>query len=155
MLLHVLMLTTMGPILQVGAGKTYPAPCAALAAASNGDTVEIDAATYTGDVCPVSKNNLVIKGVGGRPVIAAGGMISGRKGIWVITGSNTTVENIEFRDAKVDPLDGANGAGIRQEGDGLIIRNWCSSRRASSTTTATATPATATPGSPTTCTSAT
>lgn len=122
MLWQALILTTMGPILQVGAGKTYSAPCAAFAAASNGDTVEIDAATYTGDVCPVSKNGLTIRGVGGRPIIAAGGMISGKKGIWVVIGSNTTIENVEFRDAKVDPNDGANGAGIRQEGNGLTVR---------------------------------
>jgi hypothetical protein len=42
------------------------------------------------------------------------------KAIWVIQGKNTTVENIEFANAHVADQ---NGAGIRQEGDGLIVRH--------------------------------
>jgi MYXO-CTERM domain-containing protein len=104
----------------VGPGKTYAKPCAAIAAAQDGDVIEIDAGTYSGDVCAVPRNNLTLRGVGGRAHIDAAGTASGGKGTWVISGSNTTVENIEFSGAKVPDM---NGAGIRQEGNGLVVRN--------------------------------
>jgi hypothetical protein len=106
----------------VGPGKTHAQPCAAIAAAAAGDVIEIDAAgSYAGDVCAFSKNNLTLRGVGnGRAKIDAAGKNAAGKGIWVIGGSNTVVENIEFSGAKVPDL---NGAGIRQEGAGLTVRN--------------------------------
>ncbi|MEA2698695.1 MAG: hypothetical protein QOI66_2966 [Myxococcales bacterium] len=108
--------------LAVGPGKMYAAPCAAFAAASDGDIVQIDAAgNYAGDVCSIARNNLAIRGVGGgRAHIDAAGKNAGGKGTWVITGNNTTVENIEFSGATVVDQ---NGAGIRQEGTNLTIRN--------------------------------
>jgi Right handed beta helix region/Abnormal spindle-like microcephaly-assoc'd, ASPM-SPD-2-Hydin len=108
--------------LQVGPGKQYAVPCAAIAAASAGDTIQIDTSvTYSGDVCQWSTNNLTLIGVGGgRAVINAAGQNSQGKGIWVISGNNTLVENIEFTGATV-PDD--NGAGIRAEGINLTIRN--------------------------------
>ena len=54
-------------------------------------------------MCLVSKNNLVIKGVGGRPVIAAGGLILGRKAIWVIIGTNRSVELLEVQPGVTTP----------------------------------------------------
>jgi len=64
-----------GATLQVGSGKTYAKPCAAFAAAAAGDTVEIDAGTYTSDACNVGagKDNLTIRGVGGRAKMDATG----------------------------------------------------------------------------------
>jgi hypothetical protein len=108
--------------LQVGPGKRYSRPCAAILRASHGDTIEIDAAgKYDGDVCGWSTNNLTIRGVGpGRAIIKAAGRDWQGKGIWVIAGNDTTVENIEFVGAIVS--DG-NGAGIRQEGANLQVRN--------------------------------
>jgi hypothetical protein len=106
--------------LTVGPGKTYAAPCAAIAAAADGDTIEIDAGgSYDGDVCAVPKNGLTLRGLGGRPKIAAAGKNHGGKGIWVISGNDTTVENIEFSGASVPDK---NGAGIRQEGKNLTVR---------------------------------
>jgi hypothetical protein len=104
----------------VGAGKTYAKPCAAFAAAADGDTIEIDAGSYDGDVCIFNKNNLTIKGVGGRAKIDAAGKNAGGKGIWVIQGNNTVVENVELSGAAVADK---NGAGIRQEGNNLTVRN--------------------------------
>lgn len=104
----------------VGPGKTFDKPCAAFAAAADGDTIEIDAGTYVGDVCAFKKNNLTIKGVGGRAKIDAGGKNAGGKGTWVIQGNNTTVESVELFGAKVADL---NGAGIRQEGNNLTVKN--------------------------------
>ncbi len=108
--------------LQVGPGKQYAAPCAAIAAAAAGDTIQIDTSvTYSGDVCQWNTNSLTLIGVGGgRAVINAAGQNSQGKAIWVISGNNTVVENIEFTGATVPDL---NGAGIRAEGTNLTIRN--------------------------------
>jgi hypothetical protein len=110
-----------GMTLAVGPGKAFATPCAALAAAQDGDRVEIDAAgTYTGDVCAITANTLTITGMGGRAHIDAGGKNAQGKGIWVIQGHDTVVENIEFSGASVPDQ---NGAGIRQEGSNLTLRN--------------------------------
>ncbi len=112
--------TAFAATLQVGPGKTFGAPCDAIKAASDGDIIEIDASgTYKGDVCAVTRNNLTLRGVGGRATIDANGAHHGGKAIWVITGANVVVENIEFLGAKVPDR---NGAGIRQEGKNLTVR---------------------------------
>jgi hypothetical protein len=106
--------------LAVGPGRTFDKPCAAAAAASDNDVIEIDASgDYRGDVCQISKNGLTLRGVGGRPKLDAQAKNAGGKGIWVITGRDTTVENLEFSGATVPDK---NGAGIRQEGDNLTVR---------------------------------
>ncbi len=110
-----------GPqILSVGPGKTYSVPSMAAKAARDGDIIEILAGTYRGDVAVWRANNLVIRGVGGRVVLDAAGKSAGGKAIWVIRGRNTTVQNIAFSGARVP---GKNGAGIRLEGAGLVIRD--------------------------------
>jgi hypothetical protein len=106
--------------LPVGPGKTYVAPCAAIAAAKDGDTIEIVGDwTYSGDVCAITHNNLTIRGVQGRPIIDAAGQQHGGKGIWVVIGNNITVENVEMLGAKV--RDG-NGAALRLEGTNFTLR---------------------------------
>lgn len=109
-----------GPRLQVGPARTLLLPSWAARCARTGDTVEIDAATYPGDVAVWTQSNLTIRGVGGRPHLDAAGVTAEGKGIWVIKGHQTTIENIEFSGAAVD--DG-NGAAIRQEGRGLTVRH--------------------------------
>ncbi|HST77601.1 MAG TPA: right-handed parallel beta-helix repeat-containing protein, partial [Verrucomicrobiae bacterium] len=113
---------TLGATLQVGPGKQYAKPCDAIAAASAGDTIEIDSSVvYSGDVCGWTTDNLTIRGVGGgRAHIDAAGLNSQGKGTWVISGKNTVIENIEFSGAAVPDQ---NGAGIRAQGDNLTIRN--------------------------------
>lgn len=106
--------------LQVGSGKLYALPSQAAAAARDGDIIEINAGTYDGDVAVWTANDLTLRGVGGRPRLRAGGKSAEGKAIWVIKGNNTTIENIEFAGATVDDH---NGAGIRQEGARLTIRN--------------------------------
>ena len=107
--------------LRVGPGQIYSAPCAAFAAAADFDVIEIDAAgNYAGDVCAIFRNDLVIRGVNGRPVINAAGRSAEGKAIWVIKGIDTVVDNIEFTGAQVADR---NGAGIRQEGRHLSVRN--------------------------------
>ncbi len=107
-------------VLQVGAERRLKAPSQAAKAAKDGDTIEIDAGLYPGDVATWTQNNLTIRGVGGRARLVAHGRNAQGKGIWVIQGANTTIENIEFSGATVPDQ---NGAGIRQEGPGLTVRN--------------------------------
>ena len=106
--------------LQVGPGQPYAKPCAAVLAASHGDTIEVDAAgSYDGDVCTWTKNGLTLRGVNGRPHIGAAGQHAQGKAIWVIAGNDTTIENVEMSGCTVP--DG-NGAAIRQEGTNLTLR---------------------------------
>jgi len=105
----------------VGPAGQHPKPCAAFAAASDGDTIEIDASgNYDGDVCAIGKSNLTIRGMNGRAKIDAAGKNSQGKAIWVIQGHDTTIENIELSGCAVPDK---NGAGIRQEGANLTVRN--------------------------------
>ncbi|MBA3916006.1 MAG: hypothetical protein H0X25_19585 [Acidobacteriales bacterium] len=124
----------------VGPTRTYKTPCAVSTLVANGDTVSIDYSASTGpgvgyydDSCAWSASNLsligVLKSNGARPVLNAAGLtdtsttghIANRQGIWVFTGSNVTVKNMEFENAAVNNADGANGAGIRSSGVNLTV----------------------------------
>lgn len=113
--------TATGRVLNVGPGQALATPSAAAAVAQAGDVIRIAAGDYRGDVATWRQNNLTICGVGGRARLFADGINAGGKGIWVVSGSNITIDNIEFRNAAVPDL---NGAGIRAEHGGwLRIRN--------------------------------
>ncbi len=121
MLMALLSSATVASVLQVGPGQAYAKPCAAIAAASTGDTIQIDAAgSYDGDVCTWSTSGLTVQGINGRPHIDAAGHSAQGKAIWVIAGDDTTIDNIEFSGCRVTDM---NGAGIRQEGSNLTVRN--------------------------------
>lgn len=106
---------------RVGPGKAYARPCAAIAVAQPGDVIEIEAGgDYDGDVCRVHPRNITLRGVNGRPHIRADGRSYGGKAIWVITGADVTVENIEFSGARVPDR---NGTPIRMEGNNLTVRD--------------------------------
>ena len=108
-------------VLHVGPHQQYETPCRAIAAAEAGDTIQIEASgTYRGDVCDWTTNDLTIVGINGRPKIDAAGQSAQAKAIWVVTGNNTTIENLEFTGAIVP---NHNGAAIRQEGANLTLRN--------------------------------
>lgn len=106
-------------VIRAGPARTYKTPCAAIAAAHAGDVIEIDAATYTGDVCVIATPGLTLRGVGGRPKLDAAGRSAEGKAIWVIRNASTTIENLEFANAIVPDN---NGAGIRHESGNLTIR---------------------------------
>jgi hypothetical protein len=105
---------------QVGPDKQYKTPCAAIAVASDGDLIEIDAGLYRRDVCAVPQNSLTLRGVNGRAHLEAQDASAQGKAIWVIKGRDVVVENIEFSGASVPDH---NGAGIRAEGVNLTVRN--------------------------------
>ena len=110
--------------LTVGRGEKYEKPSQAAKAAKDGDTIAIAAGTYKGDVCAWRADNLKIRGAGmDKTVLDADGKICMGKGLWVVCGTNTTVEGISFRGAKCEDK---NGAGIRLDGNGDLTVKSCS-----------------------------
>ncbi|MFW6198193.1 MAG: right-handed parallel beta-helix repeat-containing protein [Acidobacteriota bacterium] len=107
-------------LLRVGPGQQLRTPGEAAAVARSGDVIEIEAGVYPGDVAVWRQDRLTIRGVDGRAHLRADGNHAEGKAIWVIKGNNTTVQNIEFSGATVPDR---NGAGIRQEGRNLTVRN--------------------------------
>ncbi|MBS1139954.1 MAG: hypothetical protein H6R13_1407 [Proteobacteria bacterium] len=88
--------------------------------AQSGDVIEISSGDWHGDVALWDKKDLIIRGVGARPVLHADGKDMEGKAIWVFRRGTYIVENIEFRGARV--TDG-NGAGIRFESGKLRVSN--------------------------------
>jgi len=107
-------------VLRVGAARELKRPSAAAQIARDGDVIEIDAGIYAGDAAVWRQHRLTIRGLGGRPQLRADGAHAEGKAIWVIKGNDTTIESVEFSDAKVPDR---NGAGIRLEGAGLMVRD--------------------------------
>lgn len=104
--------------IRVGPGADVASISEAAKLAKSGDTVEIQAGEWHGDVALWENKDVTIRGVGGRPVLHAAGRSVEGKGIWVFRHGRFIVENIEFRDARVS--DG-NGAGIRLESGKLRV----------------------------------
>ncbi len=113
--------TSYEPItLQVGPERTLKNPSAAAKLAGAGDIIEIDAGVYFNDYASWNQSNLTIRGVGGMAHIKSSGLIPNGKAIWIVSGNNIVIENMEFSGAAVEDT---NGAGIRHEGGNLILRN--------------------------------
>lgn len=106
--------------LRVGPNEEIRSIAEAAGLARVGDTVEIMSGTYRGDVTVWSQRALKIRGIGNRPILEAWGKSAEGKAIWVIRDGDFTIENIEFRNARVP--DG-NGAGIRFERGSLTVAN--------------------------------
>jgi MYXO-CTERM domain-containing protein len=112
--------------IQVGPGQTYTKPCAAIAVAQVGDTIQVDAVgSYDGDTCAWTTDNLTITGVNGRAKIDLTGVTPAQqKGIFTIGGTaSATIENFELSGAAISSAAGNNGAGIRFQGLNLTVRN--------------------------------
>ncbi len=111
--------TASAATLVVAPHTALPTVAMALARAADGDTIEVHSGTYRGDVAVILQKRLTIRGVGPRPVMLADGRHAEGKAIWVVRDGDITIENIEFRGARVP--DG-NGAGIRFERGRLTVR---------------------------------
>lgn len=98
-------------------GCSYTLPSQAIAASLDNDIIEVGAGTYN-DCFFVERNNIKLRGVGGRAHL--NGKMCGGKGAINTSGSNTVVENFEFSNMYVSSR---NGAGIRHQGLGLVVRN--------------------------------
>ncbi len=117
--------TSFAKVWQVGPTRTYKVPSDVSGLVSDGDTVEIDAGTYT-DCTTWTNNNLLLEGVGGTGLtyVHLQNSVCGLKGIWNFEppAQNITVERIEFSGASISGSDGGNGAGIRSQGGSFTIR---------------------------------
>jgi len=111
---------TSGNVIKVGPSHGIRTITTAAALAKDGDTIEIEAGDYPGDVAVWKQDRLVIRGIGGRVRLVAGGASAEGKAIWVVRGGRITIENIEFTGARVPDR---NGAGIRFEKGHLVVRN--------------------------------
>src|SRR2546423_583610 len=96
----------------VGPGQQYSTIAAAIGASHDGDTLLVQAGTYTNDFAIVN-TNVTLQGVGGMVNMVATVPIPNGKGI-LVTNGNDTINNFSFSGATVDPVD-ANGAGIRYQ----------------------------------------
>lgn len=103
--------------LEVGEGKAYPAPSAAIAAAEAGDTISVYPGQYF-DCAVITKNNLTVQGVGDTEKIVMTDKACEGKALLVIRGDNTTVRNLTLTRLRVPD---ENGAGIRGESKSIIV----------------------------------
>lgn len=103
-------------VLSVGAGKQFTTISSAVAAAKDGDVVEVQAGTYVNDF-PVVSTKISIVGVGGMAKLVAQGAIPNGKGI-LLANNDLTVKNLEFAGANVADH---NGAGIRYQAGKLVV----------------------------------
>jgi hypothetical protein len=110
---------------QVGPLRTYTNCTQVAPLVQDGDTVEIDDATFVNqNQVAWTKNNLLIRGAGANyaKLVAGADLLANTngKGIFVVSGANVEIERIEFSSAKV--IDN-NGAGIRMEGANLYVHH--------------------------------
>ena len=103
--------------LEVGQGKTYPVPSAAVAAAQPGDVIDISPGQYF-DCAVIAKNNLTIEGVGDAEKVVMTDKACEGKALLVIRGENTTIRNLTLTRVRVPD---ENGAGIRGESKSITI----------------------------------
>lgn len=109
-----------GRIVHVGKGKEYQRFGDVASSLQSGDVVEIEGGLYLNDFAEITASNITIRGVHGRPHFRASVEPPNAKAMWVISGDNVTVDNIEISGVSV-PDD--NGAAIRAEGGKLVVKN--------------------------------
>ena len=111
-----------GPlVLTVGVGEMYATLGAAVAAATNGSTILVDAGTYTNDFADV-QTKITIEGVGGMANFVATVPPPNEKGILTVD-NDVTVKNCSFSGCSISDSEGGNGAGIRYEGGQMVLEN--------------------------------
>ena len=113
-------LTAAAEVITVGPNEAVTRIADAARLARDGDTVLIRAGTYRGEVAVWTQKSLTLRGIGGRPVFVAAGQAAENKAIWVIRGEQVSIDNIEFRGARVAA---GHGAGIRFERGRLAVRD--------------------------------
>jgi hypothetical protein len=105
---------------RVGPSYALKTLSAAAAQAVDGDTFEVEAGDYPGDVAVWERHNITVRALNGRVRLMARGMAAEGKGIWVLRGGTMTVQGLDFSGARVPDL---NGAGIRLEKGKLAVRD--------------------------------
>jgi len=105
----------------VGNGQKYSTIAAAVAASSSGDTIDVNAGTYTNDVLVIS-HSLTLQAVGGTVKLVGTTQPANQKGLIDAGGPgvNVSISGFDISGATVKD---ANGAGIRYEGGNLALNN--------------------------------
>ena len=108
-----------GHILHVGANEAFTSLQSALAVSADGDTVQVDAGTYTDDFATAT-HQVIIEGVGGMAHFVADRIGENDVGLLDVRAS-VTVRNLTFSGAR--SYEG-NGAGMRvRAGDVTIVNS--------------------------------
>jgi hypothetical protein len=105
-------------ILTVGPGQQFSTLSSAIAASHNGDTIDVQAGTYTNDFALIN-DNITIQGVGGMVNLVATTAPPNGKAI-LVTNGDITINDVSFSGTTVP--DG-NGAGIRYESGNLTLND--------------------------------
>jgi len=101
--------------LEVGPGKKYDKPSAAIAAAQPGDAIDIAPGQYY-DCAVIRQDNLTVEGTG--PGVVLTDTTCNGEALLITDGNNITIRNLTLQDARAP---GGNGAGIRADGGNLTV----------------------------------
>ena len=101
----------------VGPDRPLATPSAAARVAQDGDTILIDPGKYY-DCAVWNRNGLTIAGT--APGVTITDTTCQGKALFVVTGNDTTIQDLSLARARVPDR---NGAGIRLEGQGLSLRD--------------------------------
>lgn len=104
-------------VLEVGEGREFSLPSAAVQAARAGDTVRLQPGEYF-DCATLSQAKLTFEGVGDASKVLLTDKTCGGKALLITTGADITVRNLTLTRARVPDK---NGAGIRAEGAMLLV----------------------------------
>lgn len=105
-----------GRVWQVGADDRLHE---VVAAARDGDTIELAPGDHRGQTAVITQRALTLRAASGTAVLHADGAHAEGKALIVVRGGDVTIEQIEFRGARVPS---GNGAGIRFERGRLTLR---------------------------------
>lgn len=105
-------------LLRVGPMRSITSLAAASKLARDGDSIEVDAGDYVGDVAVWSQSGLALRAVNGRARLIANGQAAEGKGIWVVRAERIRVQGFDFVGARTPHR---NGAGIRLESGSLEV----------------------------------
>lgn len=89
-----------GNVIRVGPKQKVTTIGEAARIARTGDTVEIEAGDYAGDVAVWDQDLVRIVGVGGRPRVVGAGRVAEGKGLFLVRARAVEIENIEFVGAR-------------------------------------------------------
>ena len=114
--------------LTVGSGEEFSTLSAAVAASHDGDTIIVNAGTYTNDFPEPITDNITIEGKGGLATFVATVPAPNEQGILEIgqpgaTGPTVTLDHLELTGAAIAENLGGNGAGVRYKSGNLTIEN--------------------------------
>jgi hypothetical protein len=114
--------------LTVGSGEEFSTLSAAVAASHDGDTIMVNAGTYTNDFPEPITDNITIEGIGGLATFVATVPPPNEQGILEIgqpgaTGPTVTLDHLELSGAAIVESLGGNAAGVRYKSGNLTIEN--------------------------------